>query len=154
LKVLNQFLAEVSRTYKKAESMKRDLNTMLKEIYSMKYAIINSPAVNLSLIKDLEKIEKQLKEVKWQFEGQTPPASQEERIPQPVPLNDRLYYLAFAHYDSTAPITQMERDALNIIQKKLPNMESELENARLQLQKIKKLLNEKEVRWTPGRSNK
>ncbi len=149
--VLNKFLAEVSETYRKAESLKRNLNALLKEVNSMKYAILNSSKMDLSEYNKLEKIEKQLKDIKWKFEGQTPPASAEERIPQAVPLNDRLYYLAYAHYNSTAPITQMEKEALRIIKKQLPEWQNKFQEAKRDVEQIKQLMNKKGVRWTPGR---
>ncbi len=151
LKSLQKFLAEVSEAYREAEAMKKDVNTLLKEINSMKYAVLHSPDMDLSVYKKLESLEKTLKDIKWKFEGQTPPASAEERIPQPVPLNDRLYYLAYAHFDSTAPVTEMEKDALRIIKKQLPSLQEQLNQVKEQLSAIKKQMKEKGVRWTPGR---
>ncbi len=153
-KELENFLAQVSKSYKEAQGMKRNLDNMLKEVQSMKYAVLHSGTMDLSAYKKLEEIEKQLRDIKWAFEGQTPPASAEERIPQPVPLNDRLYFLAYAHYDTTAPVTQMEKDALNIINKKLPELKQKLISAQAQLDAIKKQMDEKGVRWTPGRELK
>jgi photosystem II stability/assembly factor-like uncharacterized protein len=151
LTVLDDFLAQVSEIYKKAEGTKRKLNEMLHEISSMKYAVLHSPNMDLSEYHKLEDLERSLYNIKWKFEGQTPPASSEERIPQPVPLNDRLYYLAYAHYDTTAPITEMEKDALHIIQKQFPILQKQVIEVGKKLENIKRQMDDKGVRWTPGR---
>jgi len=152
LDVLGNFLTEVSQTYSDAVATEFKLNELLEQIAAMKTAVLNSDKVTLELYKKLEKAEKELQDIQWIFEGMPAKASAEERIPQPVPLNDRLYFLAYAHFSSTAPITAAEKDALRIIKKKLPVLKQKLNKVENeQLRPVKELLNKANVRWTPGR---
>ncbi len=149
---LNEFLNQSSETYRKVISVKKRLDNLIKEVVSMKFAVLQSNKTGLDLYKNLEKTEGELKDIEWLFHRKKAKASEEERTPQPVPLNDRIYFLAYSHFNSTAPVTEQEKDAMRIINKEIPKLLSKInliENEKIK--PIKQKLDKLGVRWTPGR---
>ena len=60
--------------------------------------------------------------------------------------------MAWAHIQSTAPITKTEKDQLNIVKEELPVVISEIKKIATQtIPEIEKALNDVGAPWTPGR---
>ena len=149
---LNTFLSQSADAYRKALSVKTHLDNLIKEVISMKYVVLNSPKTDLNLYKNLEKTEAKLKDIEWLFHRKKAKASEEERTPQPVPLNDRIYFLAYSHFNSTAPVTGAEKDAMRIINKKIPKLQARIKQIEAnEVKPVKQKLNKMGVRWSYGR---
>ncbi len=149
---LQQFLAEVSESYRLSTGANSSIDELYKQTLSMKQALNKSPKADSELFGKLEKIEREILDLKWQFEGQNVTASSEERTPQLVPLNNRIYFLAYAHMNSTTAITEAEKDNLRIINKKLPEIISKIKRIKeVELKEINQKMDNLKIRWTPGR---
>jgi photosystem II stability/assembly factor-like uncharacterized protein len=149
---LVQYMNKAVTLFRKSTMAQSEANELLLKIRNLKQAANSTPGSSAGLLKDIEKIEKKLTDIKWTFEGQKPPASMEERWPQPVPLNDRLYFLVYTHYNSTSPVTTAEKDALRILKKKIPSLIKQLiEIKEKDIPGIEKALDNLGAGWTPGR---
>ena len=149
---LASFRRQAVKTYRKAIAVKSEIDNLLKKIRLLKQTANATPGSSASLMKKIERIEKKLEDLKWKFEGQKPPASPEERWPQPVPLNDRLYLMAYTHYNTLAPVTQMEKDALKILSKEVNSITEEIKViSSKSIPEIEKELDKINAGWTPGR---
>lgn len=152
LKELAEFLDEVTDIYRKSTFVQQELKESILKVKNLKQVANSTPGVHLKLYKEIEIVERKLADIDWTFKGQKPEASSEERIPQPVPINDRLYFLAYTHYNSTAPITQAERDALKILKNIIPSILNDVKDIRdIKIKEIEKELDKIGAGWTPGR---
>ena len=149
---LASYMKEVVDIYRKSTMAQSEVNELLLKIRNLKQLANSTPGVSTGLFKEIEETEKKLTDLKWIFEGQKPPASSEERWPQPVPLNDRLYFLTYTHYNTTAPVTAAEKDALNILKKKIPEIIEKIKQIKnINVVNIEKELNKIGAGWSPGR---
>lgn len=149
---LASYMKEVTDIYKKGTMAQSEVNELLLKIRNLKQLANSTPGTSSGLFKKIEETEKKLVDLKWIFEGQKPPASPEERWPQPVPLNDRLYFLAYTHYNTTAPITAAEKDALKILKKKIPDIIHKIKEINnVNIPDIEKELDKSGAGWSPGR---
>jgi len=125
---------------------------LVKRVEYLKQALLNTPGADFELLTKAEEISRELDDILFKFNGQPSKASAEEVPPQHVPLNDRLNVLAYTHWRSTAPITQTERTAYEVLVEEFPPV----------LNEVKKIYNEEilpleaqmenlAAPWTPGR---
>ena len=149
---LADFLKEETKIYRKATGTRAEIYELLKKVRILKQVANTTPGSSADLFKYIENTENKLMELKWKFEGQRPPASPEERFPQPVPLNDRLSVLVYTHYSSLAPLTEMEKEALSILDKEVDDIREQLkEISSKDIPNIEKELDKLNASWTPGR---
>ena len=149
---LASYFKEVVDIYRKSTMARSEVDELLLKIRNLKQLANSTPGVSAGLFKRIEETEKKLTDLKWTFEGQKPPASPEERWPQPVPLNDRLYFLVYTHYNTTAPVTAAERDALNILKKKIPEIIEKIKQIKnTNVVNLEQALNKSGAGWSPGR---
>ncbi|RMD50791.1 MAG: glycosyl hydrolase, partial [Ignavibacteria bacterium] len=125
---------------------------LIKRVESLRQALLVTPAADFELLSSAEKIAKELDDVMFKFNGQPSKASQEEVPPQHVPLRERLGVLAYTHWRSTAPITQTEQTAYDVLVEEFPPVLDEVK--RIYTEEIIPLENKLEDiagPWTPGR---
>ncbi len=100
----------------------------------------------------IQNAEKAVNILMFKLEGVSPKASYEEIPPHKLPIEIRLQDLAWAHIESTAPVTKTEKDQLNIVKEELPLVISEMKKIAMQtIPEIEKALNDVGAPWTPGR---
>jgi hypothetical protein len=101
---------------------------------------------------DAENNETQLRDILWQFNGQSPRASREENWPAPPSINQRLGAITSARWSSTSPITQTEKEQFAIIEGEMPGIIDALRTLGEQdIKKLQEQLDEIGAPWTPGR---
>ena len=125
-----------------------DLN---KQLNSIKLAILSAPVETQKLMTQAINLQKQLDSVIFAFRGVKPRASYEEIPPHKLPIYYRLQYLMEANYQSLGPITQTEKQQLQILQQQLPEQIQKLKNITQQLKQLEQQLNMVNAPWTPGR---
>ena len=125
---------------------------LLEKIAYLKQAIVNTPAAGNELLSEAEKIEKQLQDILFRFEGSEAKASDEEIPPRQVPLGNRLQYILWGQSGSTSAITATSKMAYQIIQEELPELIEQLKSiATVDIKNLEGKLETVKAPWTPGR---
>ncbi len=149
---LAKFNREVLEIYRKAMAARKENKLLLERCINLKYLSNNTPGVSAELMAKIDKVESNLRDIEWQFTGHIPPASMEERRPQPVPLNDRLDYLYHTHLNTKAKITKTELDAIDMLKKRLEPIINDISDIRdVRIKEIEKEFDKLGAGWTPGR---
>ena len=125
---------------------------LLEKVTYLKQAIVNTPGTEHAMIIEAEKIEKELEDILFVFEGNEAKASSEEIPPQQVPLYDRLQYIIWGQSGSTSAITNTSKEAYKIVQAELPLIIEKLEKiAKEDIKGLEEKLEKAKAPWTPGR---
>jgi len=142
-------LSDLSRT---VLGTRNYLNELVSRTKSIKQAAQRVPGSNIDLINRIEKVESNLDDIAWKFNGERPNASYEEIQPAPMSINHRLNSILYVHYQSTSAITQSQQDGYQILVDEIPliieSLQSIYEN---QIVSFEKELDELNAPWTPGR---
>jgi photosystem II stability/assembly factor-like uncharacterized protein len=149
LVAFQQKLAELGRVVRGSEDFAYEL---MERVRSDKQAVQRTPEAVKELMDKIEVVEKQMDNILWKFNGQQAKASQEENLPAPPSINDRLYSIIYTHYSSTAGVTQTQRDGYEILKEEFPPVLNELKDIyEVKLPVIEKELESIGAPWTPGR---
>ena len=125
---------------------------LAEKVNHLKQAIIMTPGAGEELLIKAEKIEKQLDEIMFAFEGSAPKASSEEIPPRPVPLFNRLQYIIWGQSSSTSDITSTSKMAYDIVQEELPKLIEKLKTiAKVDVKSLEEKIEDAKAPWTPGR---
>lgn len=142
-------LAEMTRTIRGTEEFAENL---MERIRYNKQAAQRTPGASQDLMATIVKVEEQLDEIMWKFNGQQAKASQEENWPAPPSINDRLGSIIWTHWSSTSAITQAQQDIFEMLKEEFPPILDELKQIHEEvLPGIEKELEEIGAPWTPGR---
>jgi hypothetical protein len=114
-------------------------------------AIHQTPGASAEIMKEAERINNELDNILFIFNGPEAKASAEELPPIDVPLTDRLSEMASASYGSSGDITTIAKDQLDILKVEFPPVLERVKKAGDDLQKLDKQLDEIKAPWTPGR---
>lgn len=149
LLVFSKEVDELSRVIRGA----RRLTTELEEnLIQIKQSIHTNPKASAELMSAIDQSLNELADIKWRFQGQIPPASYEERIPDQVPINDRLSALQSVHSRSSSTVTGTQRMVYDILANELPPLLERLDKvANKDLPEIEIMLDAIKAPWTPGR---
>jgi hypothetical protein len=122
------------------------------KVLKIKQTVLDVPEADVELMKEIQRIEKELDEIIFAFEGLEPKASFEEIPPHELAINRRVQYLMWTHYNSTSAITQTEIEQLAIIEEQVPPLIERLKKLALEdVVKLEKRLDAIGAPWTPGR---
>jgi uncharacterized protein (DUF2235 family) len=125
---------------------------LIEKVDYLKQAIVITPGANHDLLVDAERIEKELNDILFTFEGSKAKASSEEIPPRQVPLTDRLQYIIWGQSGSTSAITSTSKMAYKIIQEELPALIEKLKViATVDIKNLENKIEEAKAPWTPGR---
>ena len=127
-------------------------NDMKEQVQYIMQAIQRTPALPDSMLKQAKEIDLRLDDILWKMNGQEPKASDEENIPAPPPLFDRLNAMVYAHWGSSSGITKTQEEMYDILAEEFPPILAELKT--IQEKDIKALQEELDkagAPWTPGR---
>ncbi len=140
-------VAEKVRMVEGAMNFAKDLQ---KKTQAIKQTILSTPGADKDMMIEIRRIEKELDKVIFAFNGLQPKASYEEIPPHKPAVSRRLNYLMYAHYSSTAEITQTEREQLAIIEEEMPPLIEKLKKIATQdIAAIQKKLEKIGAPWTP-----
>ena len=142
-------VAELTRVYSGATGFAEEL---LEKVAYLKQAIVNTPEADHSLLVEAEKIEKELEDILFIFEGSDAKASDEEIPPRQVPLDERISYIICGQSSSTSAITSTSKLAFEIVQEELPELISRLKKiGTVDIKNLEENLENAKAPWTPGR---
>ena len=142
-------LAELQRAVRGAENFAENL---VSRIESAKQAAQRTPGSPQELMSKIENVETQLNNIMWKFNGQQPKASQEENLPAPPSINERLNSIVWVHWRSSSAVTKTQKDVYNVLKDEFPPILEQLKNIyNNELPQIENGLEEAGAPWTPGR---
>ncbi len=125
---------------------------LIEKIRYLKQAIVTTPDATNDLLIEAERIEKELEDILFTFEGSRPKASDEEIPPRQVPLENRLQYILWGQSSSTSDITSTSKMAYDIIQEELPGLVNKLKDlANNDIKNLEDKIEDAKAPWTPGR---
>ncbi len=128
------------------------VSVLLDKILKIKQTVLDLPTARPELMKEVQRIEKELDKMIFAFEGLEPKASFEEIPPHELAINERVQYIMWTHYSSTSAITQTEKEQLAIIEEQVPPLIEKLKKiATEDIVKLEKQLDAIGAPWTPGR---
>lgn len=146
------FLKKTDKLYKAMDGAESFTEDMMKRIQYIKQGIQNTPGTTPEMMSKAEKVEAEIDEILWKFNGQRPKASREENLPAVPSLNERLGALIWVHWGSTSGITETEREQYSILSEELPPVLEQIKKIyTTDIPELEKGLDEIGAPWTPGR---
>jgi hypothetical protein len=140
--------SEYSRTVYGSMSYTEELTN---KVNSVMQAIHASAASSGQMMKEAERINKELAEIVFKFYGPRAKASSEELPPVEVPLSQRLNEIAITSYSTSGDISGIVKDQLDILKAEFPPLLERIKKAGEDLQKLDRQLDEIKAPWTTGR---
>ncbi|OQY03909.1 MAG: hypothetical protein B6I20_04000, partial [Bacteroidetes bacterium 4572_117] len=151
-KALVDFQKKVAETSRKVSAAINYANELQKKVVAIKQTILNANNTTTEMMTEIQAIEKDLDIIIFAFNGLRPKASYEEIPPHMPSISRRLNYVVRAHYNSTAAITQTEKDQLAIVEEQMPGLIEKLrEIGTKDIVGLEKKLDNAGVPWTSGR---
>jgi len=114
-------------------------------------AIHQSPGATSDLMKEAERIRKEIETIMYIYNGPRAKASREELPPIDMPLSERLGEMIYASYGTSSDITIIAQEQLDILKDEFPPILERVKKAGEDLQKLDKRLDAIKAPWTPGR---
>ncbi len=149
---LVDFQSSVNRLGKKFLGTQRFLNELKTRITNIQQAIAETPNCPPTLSTRANDIEKEIRDIHTIINGERLKASPEEALPTIPPLSRRFNALRWIHENSSAPVTQTEKELLLILQTELLPVLDQLKDIHdNQIPALEKMLDKIGAGWTPGR---
>jgi hypothetical protein len=140
--------SEFSRTMYGTISYTTELVNRLNAIMQ---AIHQTPLATPEMMKEAERINTELEDIQFTFNGPKAKASSEELPPVDMPLSDRLNEMVSASYGTSGDIVTTAKQQLEILKSEFPPILERVKKAGEDLQKLDKQLDAIKAPWTPGR---
>jgi photosystem II stability/assembly factor-like uncharacterized protein len=124
---------------------------LINKVNAIMQAIHQSPGASAEMMKEAERINKELEEIMFIYNGPVARASSEEIPPVDVPLADRMSEMASGTYGSSGDVTTIAKEQLEILKTEFPPVLERVKKAGADLQVLDKQLDAVKAPWTPGR---
>ena len=141
-------VSELARVMSGAVEFNEEL---IERVDYLKQAIVTTPNTSNEMLVEAERIEKQLDDILFVFEGVEAKASSEEIPPQQVPLQNRIQYIIWGQSSSTSGITNTSKMAYEIVQEELPKQLEKLKSIQQDIISLEGKIEDAKAPWTPGR---
>lgn len=141
-------LSELSRVFMGLDRM---LSEELNKVQAIKQVTLQTPSVDFELMKKVEGIEQELKDMRYLIDGPESKASWEELPPMDMPLGRRLNLAAWTHWSNTQALTQTPIDQFEILKEEFPPLIKQMKTIDAEIKDIEKELDKAGAAWTPGR---
>ena len=126
--------------------------TLKQKIVLMKQTTLKTASASNELMSKIQKAEKSLNDLIFKMNGVSPKASYEEIPPHKLPVSVRLRDLSWMHIESTAPVSETEKQQLKIVKEEMQEIISALRQIAIKsIPEIEKELDAAGAPWTPGR---
>ncbi len=146
------YFTDLQQTLKKLYKIGNQVATLKKDLILMKQTALKTAKANQKIMLEIQNAEKQVNQLIFILKGVKPKASYEEIPPHKLPLNERFSKLAWAHINSTAPITKTEKTQLKIVKESVQDISPKVNQLKNGLVKtIAQQLDQIGAPWTPGR---
>jgi hypothetical protein len=140
--------SEFSRTMNGTISYTNELS---EKVNSIMQVIHQTPSASAEIVNEAKRIDEELDNIMFIFNGPSAKASQEEIPPTDMSLNQRLGEMASASYGTTGDISVIGKQQLEILKAEFPPVLERVKKAGEDLQKLDKQLDALKAPWTPGR---
>lgn len=120
------FQKQLAELYRVVSGSEDFANLLMERTINAKQAAQRTVGATQELMDQITAVETQLDDILWKFNGQSPKASQEENLPAPPSINERMGSMTWVHYRSTSGITQSQRDQFDILKEEFPPVLEEL----------------------------
>ncbi len=144
----NEKIAELTRTMRGAQEVAED---NLEKVNQMMQTVSQSNEGNMDMLKALRKIQLELKDILYEFEGPEPQASWEELPPIEMPLNRRLNAIVYTAWGSMHGVTGTMEDNYSILMEEFPPVLKRIETVDAEINTIQDEMNKLGIQWTPDR---
>jgi photosystem II stability/assembly factor-like uncharacterized protein len=124
---------------------------LIDKINAVMQSIHQTPAAPADLMKEAERIDAELDNIMFIFNGPEAKASEEELPPMDMPLSGRLNEMTSASYGTSGDITTIAKEQLDILKTEFPPVLARVKKAGEDLQNLNKQLDAAKAPWTPGR---
>lgn len=124
---------------------------LVNKVNAVMQALQQTPAASADMMKEAQRINKELDEINFTLNGPEAKASQEELPPMDMPLLQRLNEMASAAYGTSGDISTIGKEQLDIIKSEFPPVYERIKKAGEDLQNLDKKLDSVMAPWTPGR---
>ncbi len=126
-------------------------NELVNKINAVMQAISQTSGVSSEMMKEAQRINNELINLQFIFNGPEAKASQEEVPPVDMPLTARLSEMAYATYGNSGDVTITAKDQLEILKTEFPPILERIKKAGQDIQNLDKQLDMIKAPWTPGR---
>jgi photosystem II stability/assembly factor-like uncharacterized protein len=140
--------SEFSRTMNGTVSYTNELS---EKVNSIMQVLQQTPSASAEMISEAKRIDDEIDNIIFIFNGPVAKASQEEVPPTDMSLNQRLNEMASASYGTTGDISIIGKEQLEILKTEFPPVLERARKAGEDLQKLDKQLDALKAPWTPGR---
>jgi photosystem II stability/assembly factor-like uncharacterized protein len=144
IKEASEFSRSIYGTVSYTSELVNKVNTLMQAIHQTP----NSPA---ELMKEAERINNELDDITFIFNGSEPKASQEELPPADMPLLQRMSEMTSASYGTSGDISVIAKQQLDILKVEFPPVLERVKKAGQDLLKLDKQLDAIKAPWTTGR---
>jgi photosystem II stability/assembly factor-like uncharacterized protein len=124
---------------------------LVNKVNAVMQALQQTPAAPADMMKEAQRINKELDEINFTLNGPEAKASQEELPPMELPLLQRLNEMASAAYGTSGDISTIGKEQLDILKSEFPPVFERIKKAGEDLQNLDKKLDSVRAPWTPGR---
>jgi len=126
-------------------------NELSEKVNSIMQVIHQTPSASAEIVNEAKRIDDELDNIMFTFNGPSAKASQEEIPPTDMSLNQRLGEMASASYGTSGDISVIGKQQLEILKAEFPPVLERVKKAGEDLQKLDKKLDDLKAPWTPGR---
>lgn len=151
LKEKQAFLNEAANYCRTVYGSTSYVNELITKVNNIMQAIHQTPGSPADMMKEAERINKELTEILFRFSGPEAKASPEEVPPTDVPLYQRLNEIAITSYSSSSDISGIVKNQLEILKSEYPPVLERIKKAGEDLLKLDKMLDSIRAPWTTGR---
>jgi len=145
------FLKEASDYSRTVYGSMSYTNELLTKANSIMQAIHETPSAPEEMRQEAERINNELANIMFKFNGPRAKASWEELPPMDMPLSQRLNEIALTSYSLSGDITGIVRNQLEVLKVQFPPVLERINKATDDLHKLDKRLDDIKAPWTPGR---
>lgn len=144
----NENLAKLTRTMRGAEQLTEH---NIEKLNQMMQTVSQSSSGQMELLKRLRKIQLELKDILYEFEGPEAEASWEELPPIEMPLNRRLNAIIYSAWGSMHGVTGIMKSNYEILMEEFPTVLERIEAIDSKIRAIQEEMNSMGIQWTPDR---
>lgn len=144
IKEASDLSAKVNSTFIYATDLSNKVNAIMQAIHQ-------TPSAPAGLMKEAERINRELETIDFIYNGPQAKASQEEVPPVDMPLSQRLGEMASASYGTSGDISTIGKEQMEIIKSEFPPLLERIKKAGEDLKKLDSQLDAIKAPWTPGR---
>ena len=126
-------------------------NELIDKVNAVMQVINQTPVATPEMMKEAARINSELENNRFTFNGPQAKASDEELPPMDMPLSQRLNEMAYASYGTSGDITGIAKEQMDILKIEFPPILERIKKADQDLQNLDKQLDAIKAPWTPGR---